>query len=92
MADFNEFLLPFFTVGCLNGGAQLRSDAIETKTLTSEMEALHSQLSKRQLDEVAAQQISNTWLGNLSLEEQLKKYKTSYHSVVKSTNALTVKW
>ena len=81
-----------FIKGCLNGGAQLRSDSIEVKSLTSTMEILHSQLQQRRVDEVKVQQLTHSWIGKTSIEEQEKKYKTSYHAVLKSTNALTVKW
>lgn len=56
------------------------------------MDDLYSKLPKRQVDEVGAEKLSRTWIGEASIEEQLKKYKTSYHAIVKSTNALTVKW
>lgn len=70
----------------------MRSESIEAKSLMSNIEALHSKLQQRQVDETRAQQLSQSWIGKASIEEQEKKFKTSYHAVVKSTNALTVKW
>nr|CAG4639146.1 EOG090X05AC [Daphnia magna] len=78
--------------GCLNGGAQLRTESTETKALAANMEALHSKLEHRQIDEVRVNKLNHVWLGKASPEEHLNKLRTSYHAVQKSTNALTVKW
>lgn len=81
-----------FIVGCLNGGAQLRSELVETKAHVAKIEDLFSKLPQRQVDEARAHGLNRDWMEKITVEEKLKKYRTSYHAVVKSTNALTVKW
>ena len=81
--------------GCLNGGAQLRPPSnSEAKLHLAKVEALHSTIPKRQtleLSQVVGQLYEN-WLSGRTDEEKRDKLRTNYHAVVKSTNALTVKW
>lgn len=70
----------------------MRTESTETKALAANMEALHSKLEHRQIDEVRVNKLNHVWLGKASPEEHLNKLRTSYHAVQKSTNALTVKW
>lgn len=81
--------------GCLNGGAQLRpSSNSEAKFHLAKVEALHSTIPKRQavvLSQVVDQLYQN-WLSGYTDDEKREKLRTNYHAVVKSTNALTVKW
>nr|CAG4650940.1 EOG090X05AC [Simocephalus serrulatus] len=77
--------------GCLNGGAQLRPNSVETKAQIAKMDYLYSKMPQRQVDEAQACDLSRTWTDKTTIEEQQKKYRTSYHAIVKSTNALTVK-
>jgi len=79
--------------GCLNGGAQLRpySD-MDAKILTSTIEASHSIVKQLRVNETRAFRLLDVWISGSVLEEHDRKLRTTYKSVPKSTNALTVKW
>lgn len=67
----------------------------EAKTLVVEMDRLYSSIPQRLVDEGRAAQLASVWnrIDCGALEEQeSKNYRTEYHAVPKSTNALTVKW
>jgi len=81
--------------GCLNGGAQLRSDSetLSSKELLERMELEHSTMKKRMPEE-------NSELQNLiqdwdDLKEETVKNNclfTQFHEVEKLTNGLAIKW
>lgn len=70
--------------GCLNGGAQLRSDG-DSKDDIARVQSLYSNLPKR-----PAQEASDAH--KIYCQNNQSKMRTAYHAVPKSTNALTVKW
>jgi len=90
-------ILPYLTfkniTGCLNGGAQLRPNSdMDAKILTSTIEASHSIVKQLRVNETRAFRLLDVWTTGSVLEEHDKKLRTTYKSVPKSTNALTVKW
>lgn len=70
----------------------MRLESNETKILLSNLEVLHSNIEKHHISETKTDDLSHLWLGKSSIEERLKRLRTNYHAVQKSTNALTVKW
>lgn len=79
--------------GCLNGGAQIRSETLET---TDEhlrnVETLYFSIPIRHPESNPNLKELNEWLGMPDSEERLSLLHTSYHAVEKMSNALAIKW
>nr|CAG4649296.1 EOG090X05AC [Scapholeberis mucronata] len=61
--------------GCLNGGAQLRPNLVESKTLVAQMGLLYAGLPQRNVDEARAEKLASVWSPGESVEEHSKKVK-----------------
>ena len=81
------------TLGCLNGGGQLREEKTNTlsKELFAKVEELYNSLPKRTPNE--NEFLRKFYEQNEKDNDKLKKmFFTSYHEVEKFSNSLAIKW
>ncbi|KAL3269619.1 hypothetical protein HHI36_008683 [Cryptolaemus montrouzieri] len=80
--------------GCLNGGAQIRSQSnLTAKELTVQLEELYSSLPcKNPSDNEAVKELYEKWLEGSNSDKAANILHTKYHAVEKFINALNIKW
>eukprot|EP00090_Calanus_glacialis_P014532 TRINITY_DN23338_c0_g1_i1.p1 TRINITY_DN23338_c0_g1~~TRINITY_DN23338_c0_g1_i1.p1 ORF type:complete len:481 (+),score=158.99 TRINITY_DN23338_c0_g1_i1:35-1477(+) len=90
--DFVEILA--CPSGCLNGGAQLRSETESSaKELIYSLEEKHLKMEKSLPENnLQLQQLIKDWDLEKDTEKRKKIVMTEYHEVEKMTNGLAIKW
>lgn len=83
-----------FIEGCLNGGAQVRSqNGISSKELTNQLENLYNSLPvRRPEDNKLVGELYEIWLGGQESDKSFSLLHTQYHAIEKMNTAFNIKW
>lgn len=83
-----------FLLGCLNGGAQIRStDGSSPKELITKLEEMYNALPCKSLNDTGnINELYDKWLGGKDSEKCNAVLHTTYHEIEKNVNALNIKW
>ncbi|XP_074053192.1 cytosolic iron-sulfur assembly component 3 isoform X3 [Macrotis lagotis] len=79
--------------GCLNGGGQIKAEAISSKDLLQQVEKLYEMVRTRMPEtssEIKA--LYEQWLKGEDSEETGKTLHTQYHAVEKMSTGFNIKW
>lgn len=93
--DFVEIMA--CPAGCLNGGAQVKSEkASHSRETATELELMYAGLEKKHkmpgVESELVNRLYNGWLGGRSTDKAKHMLHTSYHNIPKNNIALNVKW
>lgn len=85
----------FFTVGCLNGGGQIKAEkGQDAKQLLKNVDTIyHQQLSSTPEQNTAAQELYRLWFDGVFSPSAHSHLHTQYHAREKmALNPLNIKW
>jgi iron only hydrogenase large subunit-like protein len=87
-------MLNLIILGCLNGGAQIRSqDGMQATELALKLETEYCKLPKSDPKENALlKHLYDVWLEGESSEKALAFLQTEYHEIEKMNTAISIKW
>jgi len=81
------------SLGCLNGGGQIKASPGESKALLRTVTELYNSVSSHSpFTSSIAERLYADWLEGKNSEKCNRLLYTDYHEVEKLTNALTIKW
>lgn len=89
--DYNFVEVMACPGGCLNGGAQVRTDVVNPRDTALALESALNALDKRD-PEQAVGGLYKTWLGGRDTDKGKVLLRTEYHAIPKNSVALNVKW
>ena len=80
--------------GCLNGGAQIRSqDGMQPRELALKLENEYQKLAKSDPEEnQSVQDLYKTWLEGENSDKAEAYLHTQYHEIEKMNAAISIKW
>jgi len=81
-------------VGCLNGGGQLKPQLEESsRDLLSHVDSVYRSIPVRSpWNSDLMSHLYEDWLGGVDCEMARQRLHTQYRAVLKTTNALSLKW